>query len=105
MKSLSIFKEERVKYSFRWENPGNIKKGRIEKADMVKMYFTLTVAEDTVCSGLPLTDEVVCFIDGILEGYTGNHPTAKKSTAGHEVTRYVVLMPECLVETNDQRNL
>lgn len=49
---------------------------RIEKADMENMEFTLTVAEDLDCSGLPSTDEVVCqydegFIAGILEAYTG----------------------------------
>jgi hypothetical protein len=49
---------------------------RIEKADLEKMRFTLTVAEDLDCSGLPPTDEVTCqydegFIAGIMEAYTG----------------------------------
>lgn len=49
---------------------------RVEEADMDKMRFTVTVAEDLDCSGLPFTDEVVChydegFIAGILEAYTG----------------------------------
>ncbi len=49
---------------------------RIEKADLENMCFTLTVAEDLDCSGLPFADEVVCqydegFIAGILESYTG----------------------------------
>ncbi len=49
---------------------------RIEKADMVNMTFTMTVAEDLDCSGLPCTEEVVCkydegFIAGVLEAYTG----------------------------------
>jgi predicted hydrocarbon binding protein len=49
---------------------------RVEKADLEKGEFTLTVAEDLDCSGLPMTDEVVCtydegFIAGILERYTG----------------------------------
>ncbi|MFH0726610.1 MAG: V4R domain-containing protein [Pseudomonadota bacterium] len=49
---------------------------RVEKADMENMIFTLTVAEDLDCSGLPMTDEVVCqydegFIAGLLEAYTG----------------------------------
>ena len=48
---------------------------RIEKADLENMRFTLTVAEDLDCSGLPPTDEVVCqydegFIAGIMEAYT-----------------------------------
>jgi len=49
---------------------------RIEKADLENLDFTLTVAEDLDCSGLPMSDEVVCtydegFIAGILEQYTG----------------------------------
>lgn len=49
---------------------------RIERADMEKMKFTLTVSEDLDCSGLPVTDETVCdydegFIAGILEAYAG----------------------------------
>jgi predicted hydrocarbon binding protein len=49
---------------------------RIEEADLDTMRFTLTVAEDLDCSGLPFTDEVVChydegFIAGIFEAYTG----------------------------------
>ncbi|WP_312939519.1 4-vinyl reductase [Oscillibacter sp.] len=38
--------------------------------------IVLTVAEDLDCSGIPITDETVCyydegFIEGILEAYTG----------------------------------
>lgn len=49
---------------------------RIEKANMEKFNFTLTMSEDLDCSGLPVTDETVCdydegFIAGILECYTG----------------------------------
>ena len=49
---------------------------RIEKADLEKLSFTLTVSEDLDCSGLPITDDTVCdydegFIAGILEAYTG----------------------------------
>lgn len=49
---------------------------RVERADMEKMAFTLTVSEDLDCSGLPVTDETVCdydegFIAGILEAYSG----------------------------------
>jgi uncharacterized protein len=49
---------------------------RIEKADLDSLKFTLTVAEDLDCSGLPFTDEVVChydegFIAGVLEAYIG----------------------------------
>ena len=39
------------------------------------MEFTLTIAEDLDCSGLPVSSETVCnydegFIKGILEAYT-----------------------------------
>ncbi|MGO8880124.1 MAG: V4R domain-containing protein [Desulfomonilaceae bacterium] len=49
---------------------------RIEKADMSKMDFVLTVSEDLDCSGLPIVGETVCdydegFIAGILNAYTG----------------------------------
>jgi len=56
---------------------------RIEKADIESMRFTLTIAEDIDCSGLPFTDEVVChydegFIAGILETYTGKSFVVKE---------------------------
>ena len=49
---------------------------RIEKADISKMDFVLTVSEDLDCSGLPIVGETVCdydegFIAGILNAYTG----------------------------------
>ena len=49
---------------------------RVERADMDQLEFTLTVAEDLDCSGLPMSEEVVCtydegFISGLLEQYTG----------------------------------
>jgi predicted hydrocarbon binding protein len=69
---------------------------RIEKADLENMCFTLTVAEDLDCSGLPFTDEVVCqydegFIAGILEGYTGKPFHAKEIdcwASGDRVCRF-----------------
>jgi predicted hydrocarbon binding protein len=49
---------------------------RIERADLEKMEFTMTVAEDLDCSGLPVSDETVCdfdegFLAGVLKAYTG----------------------------------
>jgi hypothetical protein len=42
---------------------------RIEKSDLEKMEFTLTVAEDLDCSGLPVCDETICTYDeGIISG-------------------------------------
>ena len=71
---------------------------RIEKADLENMSFTLTVAEDLDCSGLPFTDEVVCqydegFIAGIMEAYTGCPFTAKEIdcwASGERVCRFDV---------------
>ena len=49
---------------------------RVEKADLEKLNFTLTVAEDLDCSGLPVCGETICtydegFISGLLSEYTG----------------------------------
>ncbi len=49
---------------------------RVEKADLNNMNFTLTVAEDLDCSGLPATDENICtydegFINGLFLEFTG----------------------------------
>jgi predicted hydrocarbon binding protein len=65
---------------------------------MENMRFTLTVAEDLDCSGLPFTDEVVCqydegFIAGILEAYTGKRFFAKEIdcwASGDRVCRFDV---------------
>ncbi len=48
---------------------------RFEKADLVKMSFVLTVAEDLDCSGLPYSGVAFCdydegFIAGIMHQYT-----------------------------------
>ena len=49
---------------------------RVEKGDVEKLTFTLTVAEDLDCSGLPTCGEQICtydegFISGILSAHTG----------------------------------
>ena len=56
---------------------------RIEQADLEKMNFTLTVAEDLDCSGLPASDETICtydegFISGLLSEYTGKKFSARE---------------------------
>ena len=64
------------------------------------MIFTLTVEEDLDCSGLPLTDEVVCqydegFIAGIMETYTGQPFHVKEIdcwASGDRVCRFDVKM-------------
>lgn len=49
---------------------------RVEEADQISLKFSLTVAEDLDCSGLPNINEAICtydegFIAGILEAFTG----------------------------------
>ncbi len=71
---------------------------RAEKADMEKMEFTLTVAEDLDCSGLPVSDETICtydegFISGLLFEFTGKKFTVKEVdcwTSGDRVCRFDV---------------
>ncbi|MEW6263163.1 MAG: 4-vinyl reductase [Thermodesulfobacteriota bacterium] len=50
---------------------------RIEKADIEKGSFVITVSEDLDCSGLPELDYEICvydegFIAGLMESFTGN---------------------------------
>jgi hypothetical protein len=71
---------------------------RVEKVDLANLRFTLTVAEDLDCSGLPPSDEVVCqydegFIAGILEAYTGKPFQVKEVdcwASGDRVCRFAV---------------
>ena len=56
---------------------------RIEEADLEKMKFMLTVAEDLDCSGLPASDETICtydegFLSGLLSEYTGKKFSARE---------------------------
>ncbi len=75
---------------------------RVEKADLHAMSFTLTVAEDLDCSGLPFSGEVVCqydegFIAGILEEYTGEPFDAREIdcwASGDRVCRFDVTRKE-----------
>ena len=53
------------------------------RADMDKLEFTLTVAEDLDCSGLPDLGHVVCtydegFISGLFKSFTGKSFEAKE---------------------------
>lgn len=71
---------------------------RIEKADMEKLSFTLTVAEDLDCSGLPACDERICtydegFISGLLSAHTGKKFLVKEVDcwcSGDRVCRFDV---------------
>ena len=56
---------------------------RVEKADSEEMVFTLTVAEDLDCSGLPVCNEQVCtydegFISGLIGEYAGKEFSVKE---------------------------
>ena len=69
---------------------------RIEKSDLEKMNFILTIAEDLDCSGLPVSDETVCkydegFISGLFSEYTGKKFNAAEVDcwcSGDRVCRY-----------------
>ena len=69
---------------------------RIEKSDLEKMNFTLTIAEDLDCSGLPVSDETICkydegFISGLFSEYTGRRFKAAEVDcwcSGDRVCRY-----------------
>jgi uncharacterized protein len=71
---------------------------RIEKSDLEKMEFTLTVAEDLDCSGLPVCDETVCtydegFISGLLLEFSGRKVEVKEVDcwcSGDRVCRFEV---------------
>lgn len=56
---------------------------RVEKADLARLVFTLTVSEDLDCSGLPVTGTTVCdydegFIAGLLHAFTGRPFSARE---------------------------
>lgn len=71
---------------------------RIEKADMKKFEFTITVAEDLDCSGLPVTSEEICtydegFISGLFLEHTGLEFDVKEIDcwcSGDRVCRFAV---------------
>lgn len=56
---------------------------RIENADLENFTFTMTVAEDLDCSGLPVCNEQICvydegFISGLLAEHSGKEFTVKE---------------------------
>jgi hypothetical protein len=71
---------------------------RIEKGDVEKLTFTLTVAEDLDCSGLPVCGEQICtydegFIAGLLSAHTGRTFAVKEVDcwcSGDRVCRFDV---------------
>jgi uncharacterized protein len=71
---------------------------RVEKGDVDNLTFTLTVAEDLDCSGLPACDEQICtydegFISGLLAAHTGKAFSVKEVDcwcSGDRVCRFAV---------------
>ncbi len=71
---------------------------RVEHSDLTTMNFTITVAEDLDCSGLPFTEETVCdydegFIAGILDTYTGKAFSVKEIdcwSSGERICRFEI---------------
>ena len=69
---------------------------RLEKSDLEKMKFILTIAEDLDCSGLPVSDETICkydegFISGLFSEHTGKRFNAAEIDcwcSGDRVCRY-----------------
>lgn len=76
----------------------NLKMGilRVEQLDSQTGEFTLTIAEDLDCSGLPLTGEVVCkydegFLAAIFEAYTRQSYEVREIdcwASGYKVCRF-----------------
>lgn len=71
---------------------------RVDKGDIEKLTFTLTVAEDLDCSGLPACGEQICtydegFISGLLSAHTGKRFVVKEVDcwcSGDRVCRFDV---------------
>jgi predicted hydrocarbon binding protein len=69
---------------------------RVETADLDTLEFTLTVAEDLDCSGLPICDEEICtydegFLSGLMLAHTGKEFSVKEVDcwcSGDRVCRY-----------------
>jgi len=71
---------------------------RVEKSDLAKLEFEMTVSEDLDCSGLPMIEETICeydegFIAGILQVYTGREFHVREIDCwanGERTCRFVV---------------
>lgn len=71
---------------------------KVETADLEKMNFTMVIAEDLDCSGIPVCSEEICtydegFIEGILSTHTGQNFTVQEVDcwcSGDRVCRFEV---------------
>jgi predicted hydrocarbon binding protein len=69
---------------------------RVESADMETLHFTVTVAEDLDCSGLPVLGGTVCdydegFIAGVLNEFTAKSFSVKETdcwATGERICRF-----------------
>jgi len=75
---------------------------RVEKGDIENLNFTITVAEDLDCSGLPVCDEEICtydegFLGGVLAAHTGKKFQVKEIDcwcSGDRVCRFDVKLAD-----------
>lgn len=75
---------------------------RVEASDLRNHRFVLTVAEDLDCSGLPMSEELVCtfdegFIAALFSAHFGKQFTARETDCwctGDRVCRFEVLLAE-----------
>lgn len=73
---------------------------RVETSDMLKNRFVLTVAEDLDCSGLPISDGLVCtfdegFISSLFSAHFGKRFAARETDcwcSGDRVCRFEVML-------------
>lgn len=71
---------------------------RVEDINIDTLEMTVTLAEDLDCSGLPLSNEVICayeegFISGIFKAYIGKEFQAKEVdcwATGNRICRFAV---------------
>jgi len=71
---------------------------KVERSDVEKLRFVVTVAEDLDCSGLPIKGVTVCdydegFIEGIFNVYTGKEFSVKEIdcwTTGERTCRFSI---------------
>lgn len=75
---------------------------RVETSDLLMHHFVLTVAEDLDCSGLPMSEELVCtfdegFIAALFSAHFGRQFTARETDCwctGDRVCRFEVVLAE-----------
>ncbi len=85
---------------------------RVESLEPETLEMMLTVAEDLDCSGLPVSDEMVCnydegFLAGILETYTGKPMRAREVdcwASGERVCRFKVERGSAIFDLREKKD-